>query len=143
MCSISNAAAAAAAASSSSTAHRYSRISPVPGRGSLVAYSPCPASDPDSHSAQLRLSFGRSSGSGNVLAIPMSAIQTVGGSSTTNKSKADQHKLLNNNHNSSSIQTTKQPMSVLSTAAAAAAAAMQTNHNFAPRPGKPKKPDPE
>lgn len=38
------------------------RISPSPGKGSAVAYSPCPRSDDDMP--------------GNVLAIPMSAIQT-------------------------------------------------------------------
>lgn len=38
------------------------RISPSPGKGSAVAYSPCPRSDDEMP--------------GNVLAIPMSAIQT-------------------------------------------------------------------
>lgn len=45
---------------------RHSRVSPLPGRGSSVAYSPCPGSDPD-----------MIMGSSNVLAIPMSAIQTT------------------------------------------------------------------
>lgn len=38
------------------------RVSPSPGKGSAVAYSPCPRSDDDMP--------------GNVLAIPMSSIQT-------------------------------------------------------------------
>lgn len=44
---------------------RHSRVSPVPGRGSSVAYSPCPEADPDGIM------------SGNVLAIPMSSINTT------------------------------------------------------------------
>lgn len=45
---------------------RHSRVSPLPGRGSAVAYSTCPGSDPDMLDGNL-----------NVLAIPMSAIQTT------------------------------------------------------------------
>lgn len=41
---------------------RHRRVSPAPGLGSSVAYSPCPRSDPDTES--------------HVLAIPLSAIQT-------------------------------------------------------------------
>lgn len=44
---------------------RHSRVSPSPGRGTTIAYSPCPLSDP--HVINL---------SGNVLAIPLSAIET-------------------------------------------------------------------
>lgn len=43
---------------------RHSRVSPLPGRGSSVAYSQCPGSDPDMM--------------GNVLAIPMSSINVSG-----------------------------------------------------------------
>lgn len=60
---------------------RHSRVSPIPGRGSAVAYSPCPGSDPDML------------GSSNVLAIPMSAIQTTNSAASTNN---------NNNNNGSS-----------------------------------------
>lgn len=54
---------------------RHSRVSPVPGRGSVVAYSQCPDVDPDA--AMM---------AGNVLAIPMSSINTNN---------------INNNHNNS------------------------------------------
>lgn len=43
---------------------RHSRVSPLPGRGSSVAYSSCPVSDPDAVN--------------NVLAIPMSSINVSG-----------------------------------------------------------------
>lgn len=43
---------------------RHSRVSPLPGRGSSIAYSSCPVSDPDIVN--------------NVLAIPMSAINVSG-----------------------------------------------------------------
>lgn len=43
---------------------RHSRVSPSPGRGSSIAYSSCPVSDPDII--------------GNVLAIPMSSINVSG-----------------------------------------------------------------
>ncbi|XP_055906031.1 uncharacterized protein LOC129941431 isoform X2 [Eupeodes corollae] len=48
---------------------RHSRVSPSPGRGSKIAYSPCPRSDPQ----EIEMA-------GNCLAIPMSAIQTNGNS---------------------------------------------------------------
>lgn len=48
---------------------RYSRISPIPGKGSSVAYSPCPRSDDEML--------------GNVIAIPLSAIQTGNSTTTT------------------------------------------------------------
>lgn len=35
--------------------HRLSRVSPIPGRGSFVAYSACPVNDPDVIGLQLRL----------------------------------------------------------------------------------------
>lgn len=53
---------------------RYSRISPLPGKGSSVAYSPCPKSDDEMP--------------GNVIAIPLSAIQTGNNISTTGKKKS-------------------------------------------------------
>lgn len=61
--------------------HRHSRVSPVPGRGSLVAYTPCPGNDPDACYGEI--GGGSSIGFGNVLAIPMSAIQTGTSSSKT------------------------------------------------------------
>lgn len=45
---------------------RHSRVSPSPGRGTTLAYSPCPLTDPDDFMNM----------AGNVLAIPLSAIQT-------------------------------------------------------------------
>lgn len=51
---------------------RYSRISPSPGKGSSIAYSPCPRSDDEM------------SGGSNVIAIPLSAIQT-GNNNSGNK----------------------------------------------------------
>lgn len=47
------------------TSGRHSRVSPSPGRGITIAYSPCPSSDPRAINL-----------AGNVLAIPLSAIET-------------------------------------------------------------------
>lgn len=48
----------------SSTAGRYARVSPSPGRGTKVAYAPCPLFDAQD------VELG-----GNCLAIPMSSLQ--------------------------------------------------------------------
>ena len=49
---------------------RHSRVCPSPGRGSAIAYSPCPRSDSTSPPQGQEMLLG------NVLAIPMSAIKT-------------------------------------------------------------------
>uniref|UniRef100_A0A1A9WV42 Uncharacterized protein n=1 Tax=Glossina brevipalpis TaxID=37001 RepID=A0A1A9WV42_9MUSC len=53
---------------------RYARVSPIPGRGSKIAYSPCPLND-DTELA------------GNCLAIPMSSINTNSATNTSNVNK--------------------------------------------------------
>ncbi|TDG50958.1 hypothetical protein AWZ03_002613 [Drosophila navojoa] len=51
---------------------RHARVSPTPGRGSKIAYTPCPRSEPPQ---DLELAATAR----NCLAIPMSSLQTANG----------------------------------------------------------------
>lgn len=51
---------------------RHARVSPTPGRGSKIAYTPCPRSEPP-QDLDLPVSAR------NCLAIPMSSLQTANG----------------------------------------------------------------
>lgn len=55
-------------------AGRHARVSPTPGRGSKIAYTPCPRSEPPQ---DLDLPVAAR----NCLAIPMSSLQTANGPS--------------------------------------------------------------
>ncbi|KAL7736325.1 hypothetical protein ACLKA6_014798 [Drosophila palustris] len=54
---------------------RHARVSPTPGRGSKIAYTPCPRSEPPQ---DLDID-GRTTTARNCLAIPMSSLQTANG----------------------------------------------------------------
>lgn len=56
------------------TGGRHARVSPTPGRGSKIAYTPCPRSEPPQDLALAVPPPPR-----NCLAIPMSSLQTANG----------------------------------------------------------------
>ncbi|XP_070069564.1 uncharacterized protein [Drosophila takahashii] len=56
------------------TGGRHARVSPTPGRGSKIAYTPCPRSEPPQDLALAVPPLPR-----NCLAIPMSSLQTANG----------------------------------------------------------------
>ncbi|EDW31704.1 GL10815 [Drosophila persimilis] len=58
------------------TGGRHARVSPTPGRGSKIAYTPCPRSEPPQDLALAVPAPAR-----NCLAIPMSSLQTANGPS--------------------------------------------------------------
>ncbi|EDW47527.1 GM21352 [Drosophila sechellia] len=59
------------------TGGRHARVSPTPGRGSKIAYTPCPRSEPPQDLALAVPPPPR-----NCLAIPMSSLQTANGPGT-------------------------------------------------------------
>nr|XP_036230782.1 uncharacterized protein LOC106614160 isoform X5 [Bactrocera oleae]XP_036230783.1 uncharacterized protein LOC106614160 isoform X5 [Bactrocera oleae] len=67
-----------AAAAATAVGARHSRISPTPGRGSKVAYTLCPRTEPPDEKAALQVQRRTSAAKGppNCVAIPMSSIQT-------------------------------------------------------------------
>lgn len=64
------------------TVGRFNRVSPSPGKGSAIAYTLCPANDPDPITA-----------SSNVLTIPLSAI-TLSTTATNAPSTAGRRKYI-------------------------------------------------
>uniref|UniRef100_A0A1B0G2W0 Uncharacterized protein n=1 Tax=Glossina morsitans morsitans TaxID=37546 RepID=A0A1B0G2W0_GLOMM len=66
----------------SAGAGRYARVSPIPGRGSKIAYSPCPLND----SQDMELA-------GNCLAIPMSSINTNNATNNNNNNNNNVNKM--------------------------------------------------
>ncbi|KAL9918184.1 uncharacterized protein ACN427_000634 isoform 6-T9 [Glossina fuscipes fuscipes] len=68
----------------SAGAGRYARVSPIPGRGSKIAYSPCPLND----SQDMELA-------GNCLAIPMSSINTNNSTNNNNNNVNKMNKKAN------------------------------------------------
>ncbi|XP_060655014.1 uncharacterized protein LOC132790494 isoform X4 [Drosophila nasuta] len=61
---------------------RHARVSPTPGRGSKIAYTPCPRSEPP-QDLDLPVTTAR-----NCLAIPMSSLQTANGPSSKERCSA-------------------------------------------------------
>lgn len=62
---------------------RHARVSPTPGRGSKIAYTPCPRSEPPQDLALAVPPPPR-----NCLAIPMSSLQTANGPGTKGESRS-------------------------------------------------------
>ncbi|XP_034124772.1 uncharacterized protein LOC117581357 isoform X5 [Drosophila guanche] len=65
------------------TGGRHARVSPTPGRGSKIAYTPCPRSEPPQD-----LALSVPAPSRNCLAIPMSSLQTANGPSNKERCSA-------------------------------------------------------
>ncbi|XP_022229486.2 uncharacterized protein LOC111078872 isoform X1 [Drosophila obscura] len=65
------------------TGGRHARVSPTPGRGSKIAYTPCPRSEPPQDLDLTVPPPGR-----NCLAIPMSSLQTANGPSNKERCSA-------------------------------------------------------
>jgi len=64
------------------TGGRHARVSPTPGRGSKIAYTPCPRSEPPQDLALAVPPPPR-----NCLAIPMSSLQTANGPGNKGESR--------------------------------------------------------
>ncbi|KAM8712008.1 hypothetical protein ACLKA7_012514 [Drosophila subpalustris] len=62
---------------------RHARVSPTPGRGSKIAYTPCPRSEPPQD-----LDLAVTTTARNCLAIPMSSLQTANGPPSSKASES-------------------------------------------------------